>query len=151
MAAKSRGEGRGRKPLAENERKGRVIQARVPPELDETLQEEARKKRVSVSQLIRDVLVDTFNLVDDVVVGTRELGERVARDAKRIAESARGRRGEGILDDVEAWQELRVNKAVVCARCSKDVERGARAFGSVGGSSATRAWLCAECAEALEQ
>src|SRR5689334_22805195 len=113
MAQKSR-DGRGRKPLADNERKGRIIQARVPEELTEKLQEEARQRRVSVSQLIRDVLVDTFNLVDDVVAGTRELGERVARDAKRIAESARGRRGEGVLDEVEAWQELRVNRAVTC-------------------------------------
>jgi hypothetical protein len=149
MAKKQR-ESRGRRPLPETERKGRVIQARVPDDLSETLAEAARQKRVSVSQLIRDVLVDTFTLVDGVVAGTRELGEQVRRDARRIAESARGRRGGGdeTFADVDAWQELLVNREVACARCQRSLARGERAFGSVGGGTA-RQWLCAVCAERL--
>jgi hypothetical protein len=147
MAKKQR-ESRGRRPLPETERKGRIIQARVPDELGETLSEAARQKRVSVSQLIRDVLVDTFTLVDGVVGGARELGEQVARDARRIAESARGRRLEDGVADVDAWQELLVNREVSCARCARVLSRGERAFGSVGGGS-TRAWLCARCAGEL--
>jgi hypothetical protein len=145
---KKQRESRGRRPLPETERKGRVIQARVPDELSETLSEAARQKRVSVSQLIRDVLVDTFTLVDGVVAGTRELGEQVRRDARRIAESARGRRNEDAAGDVDAWQELLVNREVACARCGRSLSRGERAFGSVGGG-ASRVWLCAACAEQL--
>jgi hypothetical protein len=141
-------DGRGRRPLPDGERKGRVIQARVPEELSETLHEAARQKRVSVSQLIRDVLVDTFALVDDVVVGTRELTERVRRDARRIAESARGRRGDSAADDVDAWQELLVNRVANCARCGRALERGERAFGSVGGAGA-RLWICPICSKQL--
>jgi len=147
MAKKQR-EGRGRRPLPDTERKGRIIQARVPEELSETLGEAARRERVSVSQLIRDVLVDTFTLVDGVVAGTRELSEQVRRDARRIAESARGRRGEDAVADVDAWQELLVNRETSCARCGRALARGERAFGSVGGGAA-RVWLCATCAQQL--
>jgi hypothetical protein len=148
MAKKQR-ESRGRRPLPETERKGRVIQARVPDDLGETLAEAARQKRVSVSQLIRDVLVDTFTLVDGVVASTRELSEQVRRDARRIAESARGRRGgDDAFADVDAWQELLVNREVACARCERALARGERAFASVGGGSARR-WLCAACAQQL--
>jgi hypothetical protein len=148
MAKKQR-ESRGRRPLPETERKGRVIQARVPDDLSETLAEAARQKRVSVSQLIRDVLVDTFTLVDGVVAGTRELSEQVRRDARRIAESARGRRtGDDAVAEVDAWQELLVNREVACAKCERTLVRGEHGFGSVGGGSA-RVWLCAGCAGRL--
>lgn len=83
---------RGRKPLPKAERKDRLIQTRVPSDLDDTLREAAREKRVTVSQLIRNVLEDTFHLVDDVVAGATQLGLRVKRDARRIAESAQGKR-----------------------------------------------------------
>jgi ribbon-helix-helix CopG family protein len=143
-------DGRGRKPLPEAERKDKVIQARVPEELSETLQEAARQKRVSVSQLVRDVLDDTFNLVDDVVSGTRELSERVRRDARRIADSARGRRpASDLVDTVDAWQELVVNREVACARCGRLLARGAKALGSVDISGGARVWLCLACAQQL--
>jgi ribosomal protein L18E len=82
---------RGRKPLPKAERKDRLIQTRVPSDLDETLREAAREQRVSVSQLIRNVLEDTFHLVDGVVAGAARLTERVKRDAERIAKSAQGK------------------------------------------------------------
>jgi len=82
---------RGRHPLPEAERKGRLIQARVDDDLDATLRSAAQQKRVSVSQLVRNVLEDTFRLVDDVVAGAASIGEAVSRDARRLAASAKGR------------------------------------------------------------
>jgi hypothetical protein len=87
--------------LPAGERKGRLVQARVPDDLDETLRAEAKQKRVSVSQLIRNVLEDTFNLVEHTIaeaanlgqtVKTKaaDLGNSVKRDAQRIATSAKG-------------------------------------------------------------
>ena len=52
----------------DRQRKDRLIQTRVPQNLESTLKDEARKRRLSVSHLIRNVLEDTFNLVDNVVV-----------------------------------------------------------------------------------
>jgi hypothetical protein len=147
---------RGRRPLAKSDRKDQLIQTRVPDELSETLREAAKKKRVTVSQLIRDVLEDTFDLVDNVVGEAVHLGSTVKRDAMRIAETAKGRsrRSAGAASDplaaVEAWQPVRLNRDVVCAQCARVVARGEQAaFGISGDPSAPKVWLCAACAARL--
>jgi hypothetical protein len=81
---------RGRKALPVDVRKDKLIQTRVADNLDATLREEARKRRVSVSSLIRNVLEDAFALVDDVVAETAKLAKTVRRDALRIRDSAKG-------------------------------------------------------------
>ena len=53
--------------VAEAERKDRLIQTRVPRQLASTVKEEARRRRLTVSQLIRHVLEDSLRLVDSVV------------------------------------------------------------------------------------
>jgi hypothetical protein len=82
-----------RKPA--EERKDHLIQARVPRELDDVLKREAKKRRLSVSHLIRNVLEDTYRLVDgvisevdNIVQDSVELGGIVRREAKNIARSA---------------------------------------------------------------
>jgi hypothetical protein len=81
---------RGRPPSSDTDRKDRLIQTRVEEDLDETLRAAAKQQRVTVSQLIRNVLHDTFKMIDDVVVNTTNLTESVKRDARRIAASAQG-------------------------------------------------------------
>ncbi len=78
-------------------RKDRLIQTRVPQDLESTLKDEARKRRLSVSHLIRNVLEDTFNLVDNVVLevdrvvsDSVEMAKTLQRDAQRLAATARG-------------------------------------------------------------
>lgn len=141
---------RGRKPLPADERKDSIIQARVPEELSEQLHAEAKRKRVTVSQLIRNVLEDTFDLVDDVVASTRTLGEVVARDARRIAESARGQREPVVRDalrTVDAWQEVIANRTDThCAQCDQPLQRGQMVLRAVGGDPRHGTlWLCRAC------
>lgn len=78
-------------------RKDRLIQTRVPQDLESTLKDEARRRRLSVSHLIRNVLEDTFSLVDNVVSevdrvvhDSVEVAHALKRDAKRLAATARG-------------------------------------------------------------
>jgi hypothetical protein len=148
---------RGRKPIARSDRKDQLVQTRVPGELSETLREAAKQKRVTVSQLIRNVLEDTFDLVDDVVGEAVHLGSAVKRDALRIAETAKGRgkrkASSASLDplaDVEAWQPVRLNRDVVCAQCARIAGRGEQAaFGIGGDPTDPKVWLCASCAQKL--
>ena len=148
---------RGRKPMAKRDRKDQLVQTRVPGELSETLREAAKQKRVTVSQLIRNVLEDTFDLVDNVVGEAVNLGQTVKRDAMRIAESAKGRGKRATppadadpLAQIEAWQPVRVNREVVCAQCARVIARGEHAFFGIGSDpSAPKVWLCAVCEERL--
>ena len=81
----------------DRQRKDRLIQTRVPQNLESTLKDEARKRRLSVSHLIRNVLEDTFNLVDNVVnevdrvvADSVGMAQTLKRDAQRLAATARG-------------------------------------------------------------
>jgi hypothetical protein len=82
----------------DRQRKDRLIQTRVPQNLESTLKDEARKRRLSVSHLIRNVLEDTFHLVDNVVsevdrvvADSVGMAQTFKRDAQRLAATARGR------------------------------------------------------------
>lgn len=146
---------RGRKPIADKDRKDQLVQTRVPGELSQTLRDAAKKNRVTVSQLIRNVLEDTFELVDNVVADAVSLGHGVKRDALRIAQTAkRGKRSAaapaGAIAGVDAWQEVLLNRDVQCARCGLIVTRGSKAAFGVGGDPARpKIWLCASCAQQL--
>ncbi len=81
----------------DRQRKDRLIQTRVPQNLESTLKDEARRRRLSVSHLIRNVLEDTFNLVDNVVsevdrvvADSVGMAQTLKRDAQRLAATARG-------------------------------------------------------------
>ncbi|MCH8543790.1 MAG: hypothetical protein LAT61_09495 [Alcanivorax sp.] len=157
---------RGRKPAEEADRKDRVIQTRVPRDLETTLKDAAERERVSVSHLIRHVLEDTFNLVDNIVADSASLVGNVTRDAKRLAASARGERANGaaprvpaaqggdeaatLLETVDAWQDVIINRADHCVQCGVALKRGQRAFrglSSVPGAPAV--WLCGDCISTL--
>jgi hypothetical protein len=159
-----RASARGRRPAAEEERKDRVIQTRVPKDLESTLKEAAEQKRMTVSHLIRNVLEDTFNLVDGIVADSSALVEHVTRDARRLAATARGESGgrpltpakEGgalaseLLDSVDAWQDVIVNKPGQCIECGKSLARGERAFrGLTTAADVPVVWLCGNCINGL--
>lgn len=138
---------RGRRPLPKTERKDRVVQARIDEELNETLQREARRNRLTVSQLIRNVLEDTFDLVDHVVADAVQLGQTVKRDARRIAKSAQGQSRRPVADDeVYAWQEVVLARDAVCGRCGRRLRAGDEALvGLTESPTAPRVWRCRAC------
>jgi hypothetical protein len=87
---------RRRAPRPGRDVKDRLIQTRVPERLENVLREEAQKRRLSVSHLIRNILEDTLDLVDTVVSGAEgfvggsvEFAGQVKRDAERLASTAR--------------------------------------------------------------
>ncbi len=147
----------GRRP-----RKDRLIQTRVPEDLETTLKEEAERRRLTVSHLIRSVLEDSFQLVDDVVsdfdkVVTDSVGlaRNVSRNARKLAQA--GKAGTSArpnwdrsLDDIYGWNELVLHRAAKCKRCGTAIERGERAFVGLGDKPRrTRVWLCRGCMETL--
>ena len=121
----------------EKERKDRLIQTRVPRDLEATLKDEARRRRVSVSQLIRNLLEDTFDLVDGVVADVDQLvsdsvtlARNVGENARRLAAPGRPRdEVEGPdLADVFAWNEVVLHRSTRCSSCGAEIAKGERGY-----------------------
>jgi hypothetical protein len=154
-------------------RKDRLIQTRVARDLESTLKREARRRRLTVSHLIRNILEDTFQLVDDVVGGVDEivsdsveLARRVGRDARRMAGAVRdavtdpaddldaeappAAAGDDPLAHVFAWNAVIAHRDAVCSRCQAVIARGDEALvGLSDDARRPRTWLCGACREAL--
>jgi hypothetical protein len=143
-------------------RKDRLIQTRVPQDLEATLKQEAQRRRLSVSHLIRNVLEDTFQIVDGVVTEvdhimseSASLAKHVRRTARRLASPGRGaalRSGASDIDlsHVYAWNEVVLNRPAVCSHCQVEIRRGERGFAGLSDrADLPREWLCSRCAAEL--
>ncbi|MEE4145053.1 MAG: hypothetical protein V2I26_09665 [Halieaceae bacterium] len=129
--------------------KDRVLQARIPSQLDDELREHAEQLGISVSTVVRNVLLNTFQLVEGVVA-----------DSSNIARALQGRRprphrlaSPTATDDehdtgVIGWQEAVLNLNGICDQCNTILPRGTRA--AVGVPAQPRpVVLCLSCLEAL--
>lgn len=142
---------------SERDVKDRLVQTRVPRRLEDVLKAEAKRRRLSVSHLIRNVLEDTLTLVDTVVTGSEQLVDtsvrvagQVARDAGKLADRARSTatsthridetpasetpaspRAEQAaarnLDHVLAWNAVILNRDALCASCNAALAKGSSA------------------------
>lgn len=114
-------------------RKDRLVQTRVDRRLDGAIREEARRRRMSVSNLVRGVLEDAFGLADPDVEPVLEGGPDL------VAENT-------ALDHVYAWNAVVLGKDAQCSRCSTSMSAGDSAFiGLSEDAQADRAWLCRTC------
>jgi hypothetical protein len=114
--------------------KDRLIQTRVPERLESVLKEEAQKRRLTVSHLIRNMLEDTFELVDTVVAGAGDLvgdsvvlAEQVAHDAGKIAATVRGAAHDA--SKIAATVRGAAHDASKIATSVRDAVRARSAFG----------------------
>ena len=146
-------------------RKDRLIQTRVPRDLESTLKQEARRQGVTVSQLIRNILGSTFDLVENVVADVDQivtdvdqivtdsvaLAQQVSRGARRIAESARSGTAKDPLDLVEAWNRVVLNRDVNCTKCRALMVKGEEGYAGLRGQAGPiRAWLCSHCIDMIK-
>ena len=113
---------------------------------------------MSVSHLIRNVLEDTFNLVDHIVADSSALVEQVSRDARRVAASVRGENDrprskvsrQALLESIDAWQDVIANKSGQCIECGVEIRRGQRAWRGLSQlQDVDPVWLCSHCIEKL--
>jgi hypothetical protein len=149
-----------------SERKDRLIQTRVPEKLESTLKQAARERRTTVSQMIRNILEDTFDLVDGVVASVDaivsdsvELAQQVGRDVRRIGEAKPRTRppcraplsdAGSRLAGVRAWQAVVLNRPIACARCGLELPRGSDAYRGVGEDpAAAESFVCAASVKTL--
>jgi len=123
-----------------DERKERVIHTRVPESLDDEIKRKARRLGVSVSNLVRNVLEHTVELVEDIVT-----------DGAEIARSAGARRDQRAPGDYEervlGWQRAVLELNAVCERCNALLPRGTDAAIGLSARAPAR-FRCASCVDA---
>lgn len=124
------------------ERKERVLHTRISENLDEELREKAAGLGVSVSNLVRNILLNTVEMVEDIVADSssiaRAAGPRDRRDpADPEAASS---------DQVVGWQELSLNINALCQACNCILPKGsAAAIAVVPGGQSKPEFRCLDC------
>jgi len=129
--------------------KDKVLQARIPGDLDEELRDRSATLGLSVSTLVRNALMHTFDLVEGVVLDSTELvrsgrgGKKRSTAANSAGAEAAERRG-----TVVAWQQAALNLNAVCERCNALLPKGQLA--AIGIPIPARpVFLCLDCLATL--
>ena len=113
-------------PPGDDEPKDRVLHTRIPESLEDAIKTKARRLRIPVSNLVRNVLEQTFQLVEDVVGDGLAIASTARRGAERVREAATRVRGQDA--GIYGWQELILNRDERCRNCGAELDRGARAY-----------------------
>jgi hypothetical protein len=131
--------------------KGKVLQARIPEDLDEELRDRAATLGLSVSTIVRNVLMHTFDLVEGVVTDSAQL-VRLSPARSHTASSRKQQTTESAESnhptDVIAWQQAALNLNAVCAECNAILHKGDHA--AIGIPIPARpVFLCLDCLAGL--
>jgi hypothetical protein len=104
----------------ESSKKEKVLHTRVSEDLEKDLKSKATQLGVSVSNLVRNTLLNTMDLVENVVA-----------DGARVAGSAKDLTGPDITqpqkNTIVGWQELTLNLNAVCEQCNEILPKGQKA------------------------
>jgi len=126
------------------ERKQKVLHTRIPESLDSEIKRRASGLGVSVSNLVRNVLQNTFGMVNDIVSDS----QNVARSAREVAAI----RSEASAEPtVLGWQQITLNLNAICDQCNDILAKGTTASVSVLDGPGEKIFRCAKCVEELSQ
>ena len=123
------------------DRKERWLHTRISEPLEEALKREARRRRLPVSLLVRQVLEGALDLVEEIV--------ETSLGAATAAQRAASRRPAPDVSDVYGWQELILGRAGACARCGTGLAVGATAFRGLREQSGPPIFSCNACVRRL--
>jgi hypothetical protein len=147
-------------------RKERVLHTRISEQLASDIRQMAEDLRVPVSNLVRNVLEETFSAVENAADGMGDLLEDVIEQAERASDrihhfqSRRRERetreahrreptqGPEEFEDIEAWQPVILNAPRRCDGDGREIRRGEQAFVGLTASGLSDTYLCAPCVEA---
>lgn len=141
----------------ERERKEKVLHARISESLDQELRTKAASLGLSVSNLVRNILLNTFGLVEDVLSDSASIARSARGEpeppARRAATShaVARERGEpapasvGAASPIVGWQESLLAVNAVCERCNKILAKGSKGAIAVREVPGPRTVLCSKC------
>ncbi len=137
----------------EKELKEKVLHARISETLDQELRTKAASLGLSVSNLVRNILLNTFGLVEDVLQDSASIArsargepDPVVKRAKQAEEAARGREAErAAAAPIVGWQDSTLAVNAVCERCNKILAKGTKGAFAVREVPGPRTVLCPKC------
>jgi hypothetical protein len=132
---------------SQGRRKDRVLNARISEELDAELRDQAGRLGLSVSTIVRNVLLNTFDLVDGIVSDSTRIARALARPGPDRGEPASA--PEAPRATVLAWQPGTLNVNGVCDHCNAVLLKGSRA-GIAVPAHERPVFLCLDCLRRLE-
>jgi len=133
---------------AREARKERVLHTRVPAVLERELKRFADNLRVPVSNLVRTILEDAVSVADAATENVEERLKMAAKHLEKEREKIKRRmeHDHDPLEGVVAFQDVVLAVPAVCAKCAKEIVRGARAHLGIGESPGSpRRFVCDDC------
>jgi hypothetical protein len=132
---------RGRKPKPDA--KDKVLHTRIPEQLEQQLKEHAESLGLSVSSIVRNVLLNTFTLVEDVVSDSARLAFGRLGSRHQTSEPAEPSAPLG-------WQRLILNLNAVCQNCNALLPRGSDAAIGIPASEPPT-FICCHCLDTVQK
>ena len=133
-------------------RKERVLHTRVSDSLDRHIKRRARSLGMSASTVVRNVLLTTFGLVEDIVSDSADIALAVTgRRPDPTRAHGRSRRADASeAAAILAWQDAVLNRNAVCDDCNAILRKGDRAGIGIREDSGPRAIICPRCLERVQ-
>jgi hypothetical protein len=127
-------------------KKERVLHTRVPAVLERELKRFADNLRVPVSNLVRTILEDAVSVADAATENVEERLKMAAKHLEKEREKIKRRMEHDPLEGIVAFQDVVLAVPAVCAKCAKEIARGARAHLGIGESPGhPRRFVCDDC------
>lgn len=110
-------------------KRNKVLHARVSKDLYEEISKKAKKHRVTVSNLIRNVVEDYLEIQGDVLdVVDDKIKRYLDKDIQTVG-----------------YQQITLTKRTICQRCREGLKKGAQAYIGFSGDSSRSILICGEC------
>ena len=140
--------------MEKDKKKEKVLHTRITPDLEKQIREEAGSLGISVSNLVRNILSNTFDLVENIVSDsaeiTRSTRKRSAQEtpAKQPFQAAEPEPTSG-QPTILGWQEAILNLNAVCDQCNEILKKGNRAAIGIVEGNGRRPTICLTCLEEI--
>ena len=132
----------------DKKKKERVLHTRISEALDQELRSKAAELGMSVSKLVRNVLVNTVDLVETVVSDSAQVADR----ARIVGESFQPRdpsmaQPSHRPSEVLAWQRATLNLNALCESCNAILPKGTDACLALSAGGVTGVFRCLPCVD----
>ncbi|MDY6825148.1 MAG: hypothetical protein SWH68_15345 [Thermodesulfobacteriota bacterium] len=140
--------------MTDDKKKERVLHTRITPDLDKEIRKQASSLGISVSNLVRNILGNTFDLVEDIVTDSAQITRSTRRGPAQAATKEQADPGVEPVPPagqarVLGWQEVILNLNSVCDQCNEILKKGSRAAIGVIDGNGPRPTLCLTCLEEI--